>query len=165
MRYAAVTNLALTLAVGACQPASQALTDSQRAAITAELQAAVTSLFDAMNAHDAERLLGHYLNDEDFAYVGCTVLRLGWEGYATMARMWHRAHPEVTFEHEILHSQVIGPGAAVVTVEGSSTQAPYLMWSLVFTRGNDGAWLIAQEHESWPDCGEPPPPHPMTGMP
>jgi len=147
MNHRAVTLAALLLA--ACAPRSSELNDQTRAATVKEIRQAVDDLFDAMNAHDAERVLRRYQESDDFAYVGVNDVEVGWETFQQRTRQWYQQHPEDTFEHTLLHVHVLSPTVAVAIVRGSSSDAPQLAWTEVFVR--DGRrWKIAHEHEAWP---------------
>ncbi len=145
---------------GACRPASTELTDAQREAIVSEVNQAVGELIDAMNAHDGDRVVSYYMNSADFAYVGVTDITVGWEHFANLVGPWYGRNTDVTFDYEVLHIQVLSPTVATVIFQGSSTEAEFLMWTQVLVRGDDGQWAIALEHESWPECTEPPRSHP-----
>ncbi len=160
MRTRALRVLAAVAAMGACQPA-RGIDDARRAAITEEVVATVDDLFAAMNAHDADRVLDHYLKSDELLYVGVGDTMQGWDMFATLTRPWYANHADVTFEHEILHVQVLSPEVATVTARGSSTESPFLMWSRTLVL-RDGRWLVALEHESWPGAEPPAAQHPMS---
>jgi hypothetical protein len=84
----------------------------------------------------------------------------GWDFFSTLVAPYYRAATDVTFQREILQIQLVGTDVAVVTLRGSSSEAPALFWTQVLVREEGGAWLIAHEHESWPGCDEPAPLHP-----
>ncbi len=157
--------LAAVTALAACQqPPATELTDSQRDAIVSEVNETVDQVFEAMNSHDAERLMTHYLQSGDFAYAGVTDVKLGFDLFSRVVSPWYVANPEVTFEHEIVQTSALSPTTAVALVRGKSTVSEALLWTQVYVK-QDGKWLIAHEHESWPMCVEPPRPHPMTEQP
>jgi len=158
MRIRALPALAAVVAIGACQP-TQELTDAQRTTITADVIATVDDLYAAMNEHDADRVLDHYLQSGELLYVGVSESIQGWAAYSTLTRPWYQSHADVTFKHQILHVQVLAPNVATVTARGSSTDAPYLMWTRTLVL-RDGRWLVALEHESWPGANEPTGEHP-----
>lgn len=152
----------LAVLVAACQqPGSDQLTEAQRGAIAEEVVAAVDGLFEAMNGHDAEDVMARYLNSPDFVYTGCTAFRISWDAYAWIVRQWHPRNQEITFEHEVVRTNVLGPAAAVATIRGSSSESPHLFWTQVWVK-RAGTWLVASEHESWPGCSAPSV-HPETG--
>jgi len=158
MRIRALPALAAVAAMAACQPTRE-LTDAQRTTITADVIATVDSLYVAMNEHDADRVLGHYLQSDQFLYVGVSESIQGWQTYSAMARPWYQGHPDVTFQYQVLHVQALAPDVATATVRGGSTEVPYLMWTRTLVR-RGGRWLIALEHESWPGAEEPRGQHP-----
>jgi len=135
------------LLVAACAPRSLDVTDETRAAVVQGVREAVDDLFEAMNAHDADRVLRHYQRSEDFAYVALTDIEVGWETFEMRTRQWYRRHGETTFEHTLLHVHVLSPTEAVTIVRGKSSEGPSLVWTQVFVR--DGGWKIAHEHEAW----------------
>jgi ketosteroid isomerase-like protein len=141
------------------------LTDAQRVAITSEVNQAIDELFEARNTHDVDRLLTYYLDEDDFAYVGLVDVKSGRGAFNQITRLWHRANPHVTFQHQILHTQVLSPTSALVVSRGSTTDVEVLTWTHVLTRDDRGRWVIAHEHEAWPHCGDVPKPHPMTAEP
>ena len=160
-----LTLLGVAAMLAACQqPPAAELTDSQREAIASEVSETVGQVFEAMNSHDAERLMTHYLQSEDFAYAGVTDFKLGYELFTRVVSPWYIANPEVTFEHEIVQTSVLSPTTAVALVRGKSTVSEALLWTQVYVK-QGGRWLIAHEHESWPICVEAPQPHPMTEQP
>jgi uncharacterized protein (TIGR02246 family) len=141
-----------------CQPTAE-LTDAQRDEITSQANEAVNGLFGAMNAADSDQVLSHYVDGGDLAYVGTLSIGVGREGFAAMVESYYSRHPDVTFTHSIIHTQVLSPTVAVVFSEGGSSDAEYLVWTHVLVRADDGSWLIAYEHEAWPGA-EPPSRHP-----
>jgi ketosteroid isomerase-like protein len=167
MRIRILTFLAAAGVLGACQQPPQPtaeLTDAQRDAIVSEVNEAVDQIFDAMNSHDSAAVMSHYLHSDDFSYAGVTDYKLGFEIFSRIVSSWYPGHPDVTFEHEILKTAALSPTSAVALIRGSSTTANSLLWTQVYVK-QDGKWLIAHEHESWPMCVEPEAPHPMTEMP
>jgi uncharacterized protein (TIGR02246 family) len=160
MRMRALCALAAVAALGACQPARE-VDGARRAAIQKAVVETVDDLYAAMNAHDPDRVLDHYLKTDDLLYVGVGNSVLGWETFSSMTRPWYPMHPDVTFEYEIVRVQVLAPDVVTVTAKGSSTEAPFLMWTRTLVL-RDGQWLIALEHESWPGADPPNPGHPMS---
>ncbi len=156
--------LVLLLFTGACSgPTPGGLSSSERAAAEGEVRAAVEEVTAAMNAHDPDRLFALYLQTDEFVYVGCTEPLFGFGGFSARVGPYYRTRVDVVFEQEILALQVMNPTSAVATLRGSSTEAEFLFWTLAFVKAEDGRWLIAHEHESWPGCSEPSPLHP-TGV-
>jgi ketosteroid isomerase-like protein len=166
MRIRILTFLATAGVLGACQqqqPAAE-LTDARRDALAAEVNETVDQVFEAMNRHDGEAVMSHYLQSRGFSYAAVTDVKLGYDIYSRIVSPWYGAHPDVTFEHEIVQTEVLSPTTAVALIRGSSTASNFLLWTQVYVK-QDGKWLIAHEHESWPMCVEPEAPHPMTEMP
>lgn len=161
MRTRVLVALAAAAFLGGCQTPAQEMSDSQRSAIASEVNAAVDGLFAAMNGHDAEDVLGRYEDSADFVYVGCTSFRISKDSYAWIVRQYYPKAQDVTFEHEIVHTNVLDPTTAVVTLQGSSSDNPFIYWTQVWVK-RDGTWLVAHEHESWPGCSEPSE-HPIEG--
>lgn len=147
MSHRSVILVAVLLA--ACAPQGPEITDAARDAATRGVRDTVERLFDALNAHDADRVLSHYQKSDDFAYIGVTDVEIGWETFAMRTRQWHMTHTGTTFEHQLLHVHVLSPTVAVAIVRGSSSDAPQLTWTYVFVR-DGGDWKIAHEHEAWP---------------
>ncbi|MBT8396575.1 MAG: SgcJ/EcaC family oxidoreductase [Gemmatimonadetes bacterium] len=146
---------------GACTPPSpQALTETQRESLQTEVRAVVSELTAAMNSHDPDRLFSLYRESEDFVYMGCTDPLFGFESFSARVGPYYRANPDVVFQQEILQLQILSATSAVVTLQGASTEADALFWTEVLVREDDGRWLIAHEHESWPGCPGPKPLHP-----
>ena len=149
----------VTMITVGCRPASSKLTATQRTAIASEVNQTVADLFDAMNAHDPERVLSYHRNSEDFIYAGVLDVRLGWERFVSVAQTWYPANEDVTFTHEIVQTQVLSPTVATVVLRGKSSSEDDLLWSTVFLREGN-RWKVALEHESWSMCTEAPRQHP-----
>jgi hypothetical protein len=165
MRIHLLSALAVCLATGACHATSgRELTEARRAAITNEVNQTVDSLFADMNAHDVDRIFAHYRESDDFLYVTVSETMRSWKTFSTVTRSYWAQHPDVTFKHHIVQTQVLAPNVAVVTMEGSATTAPYLTWTQVYVREN-GRWVITLENESWPGARPPAPSHPAMEMP
>lgn len=163
MRYWVPATLAAVLVAGACQPAAPQLTEAERDAIATEVVEVIGELFEAMNAHDPERILGHYLDTVDFVYVGGTDSHVSRDWLAAVVRRWYPRHRDVTFAHQVVHVQVLSPTVAAALTRGSSSETGTLVWTHVLVRGDDGRWVIAHEHEAGSD--EPPPAeHPTQGQ-
>ncbi len=164
MRVRVLAAVAVAALLVACQsaPSDSAQATLDVAKITSQADQAVNDLFDAMNAHDPERIAGYYLLDKEFAYLECTEFRMGGEGYGRLIRDWFPAHKDVTFKHLILHTVALAPTVAVVSSRGSASDAGELFWTQVLKKDTDGKWRVAYEHESWAGCPKPAAPHPMT---
>ena len=157
---------ALVLALPACGPSVDAPPNqADLDALAEEVREVMEEFTAATNSHDPERLFDLYKDTEEFVYMGCTDPLFGFDSFSARVGPYYRSNTDVTFEQEILQVQVLNPGAAVVTLRGSSTEASALFWTLVLVRQDDDRWLIAHEHESWPGCPEPAPPHPTGEMP
>ena len=160
MRIPLSSALAVCLAVGACRATSGVeLSDAQRTAIATEVNQTVDSLFADMNAHDADRIFAHYRQSDDFLYVTISETMRSWKTFSTVTRSYWTQHPDVTFKHHIVQTQVLAPNVAVVTIAGSATDAPHLTWTQVYVR-EDGRWVITLENEAWPGAPSPTAPHP-----
>jgi ketosteroid isomerase-like protein len=153
--------LPLVLFAAACAPAPASLSDADRAAVTAEVTAALTELTAAMNVHDSEAVVAFYLEDPSFLYLGCTDFVTGGATFRRMVAPYYGPGSAVTFEQQIVSVQVLSPTAAVVSQRGGSSEADALFWTQVLVK-KDGRWLITYEHESWPGCKAPSAPHPFT---
>lgn len=163
MRYWVPAMLLAVLVTGACQPAAPELTEAERDAIAIEVVEVVGDLFEAMNAHDPERVLYYYLDSVDFVYVGDTHSHVSRDWLAAVVRSWYPRHQDVTFTHQVMHVQVLGPTVAAVLTRGSSSEVPTIVWTHVLVRGDDGRWVIAHEHEAGSD-ESPPAEHPAQGQ-
>lgn len=155
--------LTAVAAMVACQPSAPP-TGAQRTRIVVQVDSVVADLYDAMNAHDAEAVMAHYLPGDAFLYVGVTDILQGHDAFARTMGPWYRAHPDVTFEYGIVHTQVLSPTTATVTVKSSTQEAPYLTTTRTLVL-RDGRWLVALEHESWPGAKTPTASHPGTEGP
>jgi len=151
----------LALFIAACAPTPASLSDADRAAVVAEVTAALSELTAAMNAHDPEGVIAYYPKDPGFLYLGCTDFITGGATFRRMVAPYYGPGNEVTFEQQIVSVQVLSPTAAVVSQRGSSSEADALFWTQVLVK-KDGRWFITYEHESWPDCDPPSAPHPFT---
>ena len=148
----------------ACTASATPFTDEDRTAVAAEIAGQVAGLTEAMNAGDAERVMGFYSGDADFVYLGCTNHIMGGEIFRQVVSPSYLANAGTVFQQEVVATQVLGPDAAVVSLRGGSSTAPYLFWTQTWQRGEDG-WVVTLEHESWPGCPEPRQPHPFTSGP
>jgi len=160
MHVRALHVLAAVAALGACQPGRD-IDETRAVQIRQAVGTTVDDLYAAMNEHDPDRVLDHYLKTDDFLFAGVSDPIQGWERFSGMTRPWYAMHPDVTFEHELLHIQVLAPDVATVTTRGSSTESPHLLTTRTLVL-RDGQWLIALEHESWPGAAAPTPGHPMS---
>ncbi len=150
------------LALAACKGGSPTLTAKDRATVTAEVDSAVTALVAAMNAHDSTAVMSHYLHTDSFTYVGVTDALFGFDTFRRDTQHWYATHPDVQFHYDIAQTQVLSPTVAVVLLRGSSTLQPALAATEVLVRSSDGRWLVAHEHESWPESRVTGQPHPLT---
>lgn len=164
MQVKVLAAVAVAALLVACQkaPSGSPQSKTDDAKVSAQADKAVDELFDAMNAHDPERIADHYLLDSAFAYMECTEFRMGGEGYGRLIHDWYPTHKDVTFTHVILHTIALAPTVAVVSSQGSASDAGALFWTQVLKQGTDGKWRVAYEHESWPGCPNPAAPHPMS---
>ncbi|HZD06323.1 MAG TPA: nuclear transport factor 2 family protein, partial [Longimicrobiales bacterium] len=153
--------LLLIAALATCQSSADSLADAERGMAEQEVRDALAALMDDMNAHDADGVLAHYENSEDFIYAGVSDIHIGWEAFARTVAPWYGSHEDVTFSYEIVQIRVLSADVALAVLEGSSTEASSLVWTEVLKKDADGRWLIVHEHESWPGAAPPPPPHPM----
>ncbi len=164
MRMHHLALVTATVLAVACQPPSTAparLTDAQRGRITTQVDSVVADLYDAMNAHDADAVMSHYMPGDMFLYVGVTEVIQGHDAFAETMGPWYPSHPDVTFQYGILHTQVLSPTTATVTTKASTEQTPFLTTTRTLVL-QDGRWFIALEHESWPGAKTPGPSHPGT---
>jgi hypothetical protein len=149
------------LAVSACGPVSEESDQSQLDTLRAEVQKTLSDLTEAMNQHDPDAIFRYYRSGEEFLYLGCTDVLLGWRAFSIRVGSYYRANPDVTFQQEVIRIQVLSPSVAVAALRGSSSDAEALFWTQVLVK-EDGEWRITYEHESWPGCSPPPVAHPFT---
>lgn len=158
-RVALLLPVALGLAACTNGPVTE-LRPGDKAQIEEVVQTAAEQWSLDLNGHDIDALLGHYLQTEDFVYVGITEVAPGFDAYASRARVWNQAKPDVTFQHEIMNVHALDHATATVVTRGTSSEGETITWSQVWTLCEDGVWRIALEHESWPQCVEPAGRHP-----
>lgn len=151
-------SLSLVVALGACA-GSAPFTATERAAVAHEVVAALGDLTAAMNDHDAERVMSFYSRGEDFRYLGCTDFITGGENFRRVVAPYYESGQRGPFEQHVVAVHVLSPNAAAVAQRGSSGDAEALFWTQVLVKEN-GRWIIIYEHESWPGCPPPTPPHP-----
>lgn len=150
------------LLAAACAPAPATLTDAARDAAAAEVRATTFALQDALNTHEPDAILAFYRLDDDFTYVGCTNYMFGGNLFGTILGTYHTQNPDVTYDLAIQSLQVLAPDVAVVSLQGTGGRDLKLFVTRALRRDDTGAWLIVHEHESWPGCSDPTPPHPGT---
>lgn len=168
MRHVGKTALLAVFALGACRPAAPPpaaeLDAETQAAIAGEVRAAVDGLFEAMNAHDADRILEHYTDAEDLMYVGALSPEFGRGRLETMVRTWATGRANMTVTYQLIHVQVLSPTVATAFTQGQfSNSETGTVWTHVLVREDDGRWRIMLEHEVWPESGQTQArgPHPM----
>lgn len=142
-----------SLAATSCGPRLH-VTEVERLQIIGAVHAAVDARFEAMNRHDAEAVGAFYQDGEAFVYAGVSDVIEGGESFREMTAPWYSLHRDQTFEYSIISTQVLSPRVATVTIRGSTSATPHLLWTDVMVL-EDGDWLIALEHESWPGAPEP----------
>ena len=152
--------LPILLLAASCAPARPSLDEAEREAIASEVRVASAALVDALNAHDADSILTFYSPDADFTQVACTSFVFGGESFANLTRSLHANYRDAVYDMTIRDVLVLGPDAAVVALEG--TMLGPLFVTRALRRVDTGRWLVAWEHESWPACPSPAPPHPGT---
>ena len=153
--------LAFLVAATACTAPSQGGSAYDAEAAEAEVRAASLALLGALNDHDADAILAHYLLDDDFTQVVCTEVRVGGSTFAAITRAFHAQFPDAVYDMRVSALRMLGSDVAVVSLEGTMTGPLFI--SRVLHRTGDGRWLVAWEHSSWPGCEAPRPPHPGTG--
>jgi len=126
-----------------------------------EVREVFSALLEAMNAGDAEAVLGFYLDDPRFVYLGCTEYIVGGAAFRRLVAPFYGREDHDRFELGIVSARALGTDAVILNAQGGSTSAPSLFVTQAWTRV-DGHWRIALVHESWPGCREPRDPHPFT---
>ena len=147
------------LVLVACRPAQLPDTASRTDSLEEEVREAVEQFTEAMNARDADRVLAFYRESREFVFLGCTDLLFGSDLFSRILGPYWESRTDPPVEREILRVQVLTPETAVVTLQGGSQTASALFSTQVLVREEDGRWLIAHEHQSWPGCREAPPLH------
>jgi hypothetical protein len=152
--------IGLVLIPLACQAPVPELTEETEQRVGSEVRESVAGLLAAMNRGDGETVVGFYQDDAGFSYLGCTDYTLGGQTFnERVALVYDAAQPESS-DLSIVGLKVLGPTAAVVSLQGSTTHQSAIFSTQVWV--DDGGWQIALEHESWPGCSEPRGPHPYT---
>ncbi len=150
---------ATCLALAACHGRVE-MSDTERLQIIQTVHAAVDARFEAMNQHDAEAVGAFYQDGDGFLYAGVSDVIVGADNFRVLSAPWFSLHRDQTFDYGIVHTQVLSPTVATVTIRGSTASAAHLLWTDVMVL-EGGRWVVALEHESWP--GAPPPStHPTT---
>jgi len=108
-------------------------------------------------------VLAFYVLDDGFTYVPCTDLVSGGRLFAGLTRSLHASYRDAVYALEVLGVRVLGPDAAVVSLQGTMLTPLYM--TVVLRREDDGQWRIVWEHESWPGCPDPTPAHPGAAAP
>jgi ketosteroid isomerase-like protein len=149
------------LTVGACSTAPATLSDAERQTVVSEVRDVMNELLEAMNAHDPDRAVSFYSDAPEFVALTCTSYITGGTTFKALVSPTYGPRRGATFEHRVVRVQALSPTAAVVSLSGSSSEAPALFWTRVLVK-EEGGWLITYEHQSWPGCSEPTAPHPFT---
>jgi len=158
--------LAIFMAValaGACDPGPAVFDQALKAEIATEVRETLAGLTEAMNSHDSERVFGYFRQSEEFLYLGCTDYLFGFGDFSVRVGPYYEANSEVVFHQEVVRLQVLSPTVAVAALQGGSTDAEALFWTEVLVK-EEGNWVIAHEHESWPGCSPPPAVHDFGDM-
>lgn len=161
MTHKGVCLVIMSLLAISCSPRLD-MTDVERLQIVEAVHATVDARFAAMNRHDAEAVGAFYRDGEAFVYAGVSDVIEGAQSFREMTAPWYSVHRDQTFEYNIVSTQVLSAHVATVTIRGSTSTAPHLLWTDVMVL-EDGRWLIALEHESWPGAPEPSV-HPATAF-
>jgi uncharacterized protein (TIGR02246 family) len=146
--------LVLTSLVSVSCGARLRMTDVERLQMVESVHAAVHARFETMNRHDANAVAAFYRDGEAFVYAGVSDVIEGGQNFRAMTAPWYSLHRDQTFEYSIVSTQILSPDIATVTIRGSTSAAPHLLWTDVMVL-EDGRWMVALEHESWPGAPEP----------
>ncbi|MGD2120219.1 MAG: SgcJ/EcaC family oxidoreductase [Gemmatimonadota bacterium] len=148
MRRFAMGGLVL-LALAACQPAEEPLTDSERAEIDTAVRAVFQTMVDGMNEDDAEKILSAYARD--ILYTGDGRLQEGWEVFSEDVRTTYAEPPPVPWMHRVeeIRVKVLSRDYAILMASGASGPEYQYGYSVtdLFQRTPEG-WLVIHEHES-----------------
>jgi uncharacterized protein (TIGR02246 family) len=117
-----------------------------------EVRTTVEAFVDALNAHDPEAIMEFYAPDVDLVRLGCTNVSVGRETIGARVYAYHERRTDVTFSMQVVYVKGLTPMSAIATVRGGTSNTAGLHWSLGMVKQPEGNWLIAYEHQSWPDC-------------
>jgi hypothetical protein len=92
----AVAFALIVLATG-CQPKAPELTEAEREAIVQEVSQTVEEIMDAMNDHNADRIMSYYLKSDDYTFAGTNKVYAECDTVASMVTTAHRNHPDWSF--------------------------------------------------------------------
>jgi uncharacterized protein (TIGR02246 family) len=157
MRRVVLAAFALTV-LAACQPASNELTDYQKAEITAEVQLLHDQFWDAWREVDVDRGMSYYLNAPEFTAAVEGVLIHGYAAFDEMARsaFAHVASQSITIDDT--RTSVMAHDIACVIEhirytqtddEGVTGPEHTAAVTLAWVR-RDGEWKVYHFHNSAP---------------
>jgi ketosteroid isomerase-like protein len=127
------------------------MSDSERVAVVEEAEAAIASMFDAMNAGDAEAVLEYY-SAGPFIRISCTQIQDPGE-FRIATELYYRTRDSLQFHYHVIGSRALSPDAAVVSASGGLPEVDGLFWTWVLER-EEGQMKVVHEHESWAGCPE-----------
>ncbi len=156
MRRLAFVALSLAFLATACQPATTELTEEQKAAIAAEVNAINAELLDAMNEVDADRVMSYYLNSPELveAFAGHLVV-----GFAALDDLAQRVFAMVASQAITVtesRTTVLAPDVVCVVLQMTGTftdtsgvTVPEIAGAstLIWVRRN-GEWKVHFAHSS-----------------
>jgi len=142
------------LPLSACVAPSTELSDVEALAVQEEVTATVDAFVEALNRHDPEEVMSFYAPEADLVRLGCTNIAVGLETIRQRITIYHQQRKDVTFSMEVAYVKPLTATSAVASVRGGTSNTAGLFWSLGMVEQPDGRWLIAYEHQSWPDCPE-----------
>ena len=131
----------LVLLMAGCQSQSTSLSQEDRAALALEVEETLGRLTEAMNAHDPDRVLSFFRESDEFLYLGCTDFMLGYRTFSTRVGPFYQNSLDVTFQQDVVRTQVLSPTVAVVALRGGSSEVEALFWTEVLVRESDGEIL------------------------
>jgi uncharacterized protein (TIGR02246 family) len=150
---------ACILLLASCGAPTTDVSPELAAALEGEIREAAESYLAALNAHDAEVVMSHYVTDESVLQISCSELRLGHEFISSRAGPFHTQYPEMVFDMGVIHVRVLGPGSGLAVLRGT-LPIDGVTITLAYETDGAGRWLIAHEHRAWPECPPPVTPHP-----
>lgn len=144
-------------AINGCQKAPAPLSETEIEEIKKEVKEVFDQATKAANDHDADAMLMHDWNNEDYLYVGNGEIIKGWEAKLKVATSIHSnpKYQSFTVDYDEVMMRVISRDAVMITGSGHFNNFPgeegsrSIEFAVTYLYEKiDGKWLMTVGHES-----------------